>query len=81
LIGEEILSEKEKLNEYVMLALRSKGLDLFELKNIFGNEWLEKNKNYLNQLEQEKFLTEKDELIKFTPKGYAVCDEVLNRFK
>jgi len=81
LIGEEVLSEKEKLNEYVMLALRSKGLDLFELKNYFGNEWLEKNKNYLNQLEQEKFLTEKDELIKFTPKGYAVCDEVLNRFK
>ena len=80
-IGEEILSEKEKLNEYIMLALRSKGLDLLELKDFFGEDWLTKNKNYLNQLEQEKFLVKKNELIKFTPKGYAVCDEILSRFK
>ncbi|TSA28663.1 MAG: coproporphyrinogen III oxidase family protein, partial [Ignavibacteriales bacterium] len=80
-IGEEILSEKEKLNEYVMLALRSKGLDLLELNNFFGNEWLMKNKNYLKQLGQEKFLIEKGKTIKFTPKGYTLCDEILSRFK
>ncbi len=79
-IGEEILSVKEKLNEYVMLALRSKGLDLIELKKYFGEDWLMKNKNYLNQLEQEKFLIKKNEMIKFTPKGYAVCDEILTKF-
>jgi len=80
-IGEEILSEKEKLNEYVMLALRSKGLDLNELKKYFGEDWLMKNKNYLDQLELEKFLIEKAGLIKFTPKGYTLCDEILSRFK
>lgn len=80
LIGEEILTEKEKLNEYVMLALRSKGLDLFELNNFFGNEWLMKNKDYLNQFEQEKYLIKEDETIKFTPKGYAICDEILTKF-
>ena len=37
-IGEEVLRER-KLNEYVMLALRSKGLDLLELNTFFGNEW------------------------------------------
>ncbi len=79
-IGEEVLSEKEKLNEYIMLALRSKGLDLLELNDLFGNKWLMKNKNYLDQLEQGKFLIEKDETIKFTPKGYAVCDEILTKF-
>ncbi len=79
-IGEEFLSEKEKLNEYVMLALRSKGLDLLELNNSFGNEWLLKNKDYFDQLEQEKFLITKDQLIKFTPKGYAICDEILTKF-
>ena len=63
-----------------MLALRSKGLDLLELNNFFGNEWQVKNKNYLNQLEQENFLIEKDETIKFTPKGYAICDEILTKF-
>lgn len=80
IIGEEILSEKEKLNEYVMLALRSKGLDLIELKNIFGESWFMKNKNYLFQLEREKFLIKKDGMIKFTPRGYAICDEILTKF-
>jgi len=79
-IGEENLSEKEKLNEYVMLALRSKGLNLIELKNYFGENWQMKNKNYLIQLEQEKFLIKKNEFMKFTPKGYAVCDEILTKF-
>ena len=79
-IGEEILSEKEKLNEYVMLALRSKGLNLVELKDHFGENWHMKNKNYLFQLEQEKFLIKKDKIIKFTPRGYAICDEILIKF-
>ncbi len=79
-IGEENLSEKEKLNEYVMLALRSKGLDLIELKNHFDDDWQLKNKNYLIQLEQEKFLIKQNEMIKFTPRGYAICDEILTKF-
>ena len=79
-IGEENLSEKEKLNEYVMLALRSKGLDLIELKNHFDDDWQLKNKNYLIQLEQEKFFIKQNEMIKFTPRGYAICDEILTKF-
>jgi len=79
-IGEEVLSGNEKLNEYVMLALRSKGLDLTELKNYFGNEWLIKNRKYLDQLKEKKFLREKNNLVSFTPQGYAVCDEILRKF-
>lgn len=76
-VGEEVLSENEMLDEYVMLALRSKGLDLMELNNLFGGNWFEQNKNFLNQLEEENFLTSKNNLLSFTPKGYAICDEIL----
>jgi len=80
-IGEELLTQNEMLEEYVMLALRSKGLDLIELKNLFGNRWFEHNKNFLTQLRKENFLTTKNNLISFTPKGYAICDEILTKMK
>lgn len=79
-IGEEILSTKEMLDEYVMLALRSKGLDLLELRERFGEHWLKRNQKLLEQLEQEKFFIENDQLLSFTSKGYAVCDEILAKF-
>ena len=79
-IGEENLSPKEMLDEYVMLALRSKGLDLVELENIFGNKWLGRNQKLLDQLITENFLVEKEMFLSFTPKGYAICDEILAKF-
>ncbi len=78
-IGEEILTANEMLDEYVMLALRSKGLDLVDLKNRFGNKWLLQNQKLLDHLKQKKFLIEKEQLLFFTPNGYAVCDEILSR--
>ena len=80
-IGEELLTQNEMLEEYVMLALRSKGLDLVELKNLFGGNWFEKNKNFLNQLKNESFLISKNNLLAFTPKGYAICDEILAKLE
>ncbi|MDQ7818242.1 MAG: radical SAM family heme chaperone HemW [Melioribacteraceae bacterium] len=78
--GEEILTEVQKLREYVMLALRSKGLDTAELKNLFGGSWLTKNRNYISELLDKKYILFKDSLIKLTPKGYALCDEILTKF-
>ena len=80
LIGEEILTNNEMINEYIMLAFRSKGLDLNDLTMRFGNSWLQKNKNLIEQLQTEYFLFEKNNFIILTPKGYAVCDEILSRF-
>jgi oxygen-independent coproporphyrinogen-3 oxidase len=78
--GEEILTEFQKLREYVMLAFRSKGLDAAELQNIFGDNWLIKNRNYISELMEKKYIIKKDSLITLTPKGYALCDEILTKF-
>ena len=79
--GEEVLNSEELLNEFVMLALRSNGLDLNELENIHGNYWLMRNRNYLNDLIANKLLIEEKNFIKFTSNGYSLCDEILLKFK
>ncbi len=74
----EILSKEEMFNEYVMLALRSSGLNLDELKKNFGSNWINEKYNYFKNLMNENFLTMDEHHIRFTKKGYAVCDEILS---
>ena len=77
--GEEILTKEELLDEYVMLALRSKGLDLSELNKIHGGEWLSGNEDYISELINDNYLIKSDNFIKFTAKGYSLCDEILRK--
>jgi len=79
--SEEILNNDQLLDEYIMLALRSKGLDLLELEHKYGNKWILNNKSYLNELLINKFIIWSDNFIKFTSKGYSLCDEILLKFK
>ncbi len=76
--NEETLSLKDQMDEYVMLALRSKGINLFEFSKRFSVDWLKKNDTYLELLEKEHLLNRKNNLIKLTKNGYAVCDEILS---
>ena len=73
----EILNEKQKLNEYIMLALRSKGIDLNEFKNNFDSGWLDKNYSYFKKLNSKNLLDMSNDYISLTRKGYAVCDEIV----
>ena len=73
----EELDQDKQHEEYVMLALRSSGLDLLEYKKKFSDEWINKNYQYLKMLQDEDYLLLNSSKIKLTPKGYAVCDEIL----
>jgi len=76
--GSEILTKQQMIDEYVMLALRSSGLNLNEFINRFGNEWLEKRKNYFSKLNKDKFILLTKNKIKLTKNGYLLCDEILS---
>ncbi len=78
--GYEILKREQMIVEYVMLALRSNGLDLRELENRFGSEWIEMNKNYLDELIKDGYLIQQNSVLKFTATGYALCDEIISKF-
>jgi oxygen-independent coproporphyrinogen-3 oxidase len=76
-MNSETLSENQTHDEYVMLALRSYGLDLNDYKKRFNNTWIEKNKKYFQLLKNKNLLTINNDWIKLTSKGYALCDEIL----
>lgn len=75
--GFEYLSDKQKLEEYVMLALRSDGIKLGEMQKIFGSEWLNEKYSYFKKLERENYLTRENGTIRLTKSGYAICDEII----
>ncbi|MCF8243072.1 MAG: radical SAM family heme chaperone HemW [Melioribacteraceae bacterium] len=79
-VNGERINRLEMIEEYTMLALRSYGLDTLEFIKLFGNDWLEKNSEYINRLIEDGFFIRKNNFIKFTPRGYAVCDEILLNF-
>ena len=90
--GSEIVNEKQQLDEYVMLALRSSGIDLPDFNERFGNEnqpvmgvdqsirlvnWIKDKNDYFVQLKNRNLLTIDESSIRLTKEGYAVCDEIL----
>lgn len=75
----EVLTKEQMRNEYIMLALRSKGLNLTEYINSFGAEWLDKHSKDFEIMKNEGLIEIEHNLIKLTPKGYAICDEILSK--
>ena len=73
----EILTKEQKLNEYVMLSLRSKGLNKNEFTERFGKAWWNEKENYFTKLIENDFLENNSESIKLTKHGYAICDEII----
>lgn len=79
--GSEIITNEKAIDEFVMLELRSSGLNLQKLNNQFGieiKEWLKNKYPYFELLKNQNFVTIENEIVKLTPKGYAVCDEILS---
>jgi len=76
-MNSEIISKEQMHDEYVMLALRSSGLDLNDYKKKFSDGWIKKNYSYFELLKNEQHLSIVNNRIKLTAKGYAVCDEIL----
>ncbi len=77
--GKETLTNEQKLNEYVMLALRSSGLNTSEFRKLFGNDFLDRYRNFFNDMIENGFIEEEGSHLKFTSLGYALCDEILKK--
>jgi oxygen-independent coproporphyrinogen-3 oxidase len=73
----EVLSKDQMHDEYVMLALRSSGLNLADYIKLFGDTWIKKNNDYFELLKNKNLISISNDKISLTSKGYAVCDEIL----
>jgi len=75
--GSELLSKEQMIEEYVMLALRSSGLNTAALTELFGDMWLKENETNLSLFTREGFLIKEGDTLKLSKKGYVICDELL----
>ena len=76
----EIITPEENIEEYIMLALRSFGIELSDLKKTYGKEWLDKNKEYIQLLGNNNLVIVNNDWIKLTKRGYSICDEIISKF-
>ena len=79
--GEETLTQDQMLDEYVMLALRSSGLDLDILEHKFENNWYERNKSTIDEYIAQELISLTNGKLVLTAKGFVVCDELLLHFR
>ncbi|MFO7445226.1 MAG: radical SAM family heme chaperone HemW [Ignavibacteriaceae bacterium] len=80
--GFELLNDEQKFDEYIMLAMRSGGLDIGEMKYMYkgkGQSWLNDNDAYLKILFEQNLIKRDSDKISLTKTGYAVCDEILSK--
>jgi len=77
----EIITPEQNIEEYIMLALRSYGIEIPDLEKRFGKEWLNRNNKYLRLLNDNKLIDITDNWIKLTKRGYAICDEIIAKFE
>lgn len=75
--GSEYITDQQMFDEYLMLALRSKGLDLNEFEKNFGKSWIKGKNDYIQKLADNNFMIYQDNLLRLTKRGYAVCDEII----
>ncbi|MEG8946043.1 radical SAM family heme chaperone HemW [Rosettibacter firmus] len=76
-IGEEILTKEQMIDEFVMLSLRSQGLSISNFYEKFGNNWLKERELKIEKLIFDGFIIREEDKIKLTKKGYALCDEII----
>jgi oxygen-independent coproporphyrinogen III oxidase len=76
--GSEQLEKTQMIDEFVMLGLRSKGLNLDKAKS-YSPDWYFEKKQIINSFIKERYLEETNNLLSCTRKGYMICDEIINK--
>ncbi len=76
--GSEFLNADQKLNEIIMLGLRSRGINLAEVKKLSANWYFEKSE-IINSFIKERYLIQKGEIVSCTKDGYMICDEIISK--
>lgn len=77
--GSEVPDRQMQITEYIMLALRAGGLDISAFISRFGGTEYEIRRPELDLMQKEGFTILSGGKIKLTPKGYAMCDELLTK--
>lgn len=78
--NEHILTEEESKTEFIMLGLRSKGINLKKYLELFGREFNNEYSDSLIILNGEKLGIQKSDYFSLTEKGYLMVDEICAKY-
>jgi len=77
---EEVIDEDKAVNEFIFLGLRSKGIDVNDFNQLFKSDFKNKYLHSISVLVYNGFAKMESDILRLTPKGYAVCDEIAARY-
>lgn len=75
----ERIGARELIQERILLGLRSGGLDLARLEGDLAHVLGTRQPDTLRWAIQEKLATRDGHMLRLTPKGYVLCDEICSR--
>jgi len=75
-----LLSPEQKMLEYLMLALRSTGVDLAEFEKIFKEVFMEKYKASIDELLKDNYAELSNVRFYLNGNGYALADEIVAKY-
>ncbi len=75
---QEILTENDKLNEYILTGIRTKwGISLKEIEDEFGTERMESIHKLIKKFSKLNLIREENGIITLTRKGIFVSDDIM----
>ncbi|MBR9979185.1 MAG: radical SAM family heme chaperone HemW [Bacteroidetes bacterium] len=74
--GEEELTPETQRGEYIFLRLRSEGIDLAEFRRRFSTDLLADNRAFIDHCISDGLLYSDGNVLRLTPGGVLVCDEI-----
>jgi oxygen-independent coproporphyrinogen-3 oxidase len=77
--SEESVGGKELINERIFLGLRSDGLNLPKAERDFRFEFHARQRELIGALVRDNLAVLQDGLLRLTPRGYLLCDEISER--
>ncbi len=77
--GSELLTPEQLLDEAVMLGLRTGKLNLQQVREEHGIDFLESSHSLIEQLISNKLVILNEQILTLTNKGFLICDEISER--
>lgn len=77
--SEELLEIDALIRERIFLGLRSDGVHLGRLHSDYGHELLRNRQEIITDLVREGLARRDDHVLRLTPRGYLLCDEICER--
>lgn len=73
----EVLTEKDRANEYLMTGLRTKwGCDLKKLKEVYGYDVMNDAGKIVRRLKDQGFLLQEEHIVKLSDRGKLLADQI-----